>query len=172
MHLSHPHAAAAASPSAASCAADSTSPSPGSLVPAVRSSVRVSSEVHGFVLWMGSFVALAVWIAWATLPERLLTEWGITYYPDRWWSVALPGYFLLLALFVPLVYLGVNLAHTLPPDDLRTIRDGHTIAQQRKKEKARSENGSEGEAGRVSEIADIPLERLNELLYRKRWVTV
>lgn len=160
--------------------ADSSSPLPSSLIPAARSRVRVTSEVHGFVLWMGSFAGLAVWYAWAMLPERVLEGWGVTYYPDRSWSVVLPAYFLMFLLFLPLLYLCVNLAHTLPLDDLRTIRDGHTMAQQRRKKKEKEKRRQEEEESRLGsgaeeqeewnsgEIADIPLERINELLYRRQ----
>jgi phosphatidylinositol glycan class P protein len=42
-----------------------------------------SVEVYGFVGWIASFVAAAVFGLWAWLPESALHAMGVTYYPNK-----------------------------------------------------------------------------------------
>ncbi|CAG8795459.1 31460_t:CDS:2, partial [Gigaspora margarita] len=40
-------------------------------------------EYYGFVLYLLSFIAFAIYLLWAYLPKEVLESLGITYYPDR-----------------------------------------------------------------------------------------
>lgn len=87
--------------------------------------------------------------------------------------MALPAYLLLLLLFIPILYFALNLAHTLPLDDLRTVRDGHTRAHMQQKEHKRLAAAA-GEVEEfddrysIADICDVPLERINQVMYSMR----
>lgn len=157
---------------------------PPSIRPRAGGSSNSDSEVYGFVLWLSSFVLLALYLLWAFVPDAALHRLGWTYYPSRWWAVALPAYFLMAILFVPIVYFSWNLSATQPLDHRASIRDGWTRQQQRdrradqratdaaaaamderKHEHVRSVSDA---AYSIEEIADVPIERVNQILYAKR----
>ena len=51
---------------------------------------------------------------------------GITYYPSRYYAVALPAYALVVYTLVAIGYMGWNMMNTLDPEDLGTVYDyGH-----------------------------------------------
>lgn len=107
--------------------------------------------------------------------------------PSRWWSVSLPAYFLMLLLFVPIVYLCWNMYNTEPLDSMSCMVDGWTHQQQRdlRLQQAAADDDAEqqqhtetGDTAAVhsktsdeysiEEIVDIPLERINQLMYQRR----
>lgn len=68
--------------------------------------VPPETEYFGFALYVGSFVAVAVCLAWAYLPRWVLQRWlNIYYYPSRWWALAVPA-----ELAMGMVYIYVALA--------------------------------------------------------------
>ncbi|KAI5780294.1 PIG-P-domain-containing protein [Peziza echinospora] len=71
-----------------------------------RASPKVPTyEYYGFVLYLGSSACFLVYILWSYLPSSILHALGIHYYPNRWWSLALPSWLVML-----LVYIYVALA--------------------------------------------------------------
>ena len=52
---------------------------------------------------------------------------GITYYPSRYYAIALPAYMIVIILVINMSYIGINLLMTLEPDDMFTIRDNQAI---------------------------------------------
>ncbi len=79
--------------------------------------------MYSFVGWIASIFMYVCFIAWAFLPENILHSLGITYYPSRYYAVALPAYMIVLYLLTGLAYIGLNMMNTLDPDDMETIRD-------------------------------------------------
>lgn len=68
--------------------------------------VPPETEYFGFALYVGSFVAFAVCLAWAYLPRWVLQRWlSVYYYPSRWWALAVPA-----ELAVGMLYIYVALA--------------------------------------------------------------
>jgi len=114
-------------------------------------------EVYGFVGWMASWVGLFTYLGWTFLPDSVLHPLGITYYPDRYWAIAVPMFLLLSWLYSIIVYLAMNLIDTAPIDSFKTITDDH----------ANEITESEGlqEEGQIVAIADVPITVVNELLY-------
>ncbi|EZG43415.1 PIG-P protein [Gregarina niphandrodes] len=47
------------------------------------------TSVYGFVSWIVSFVLIVAYVVWEFVPDDLLYSWGITYYPWKYWGVAL-----------------------------------------------------------------------------------
>eukprot|EP00434_Breviolum_minutum_P021721 symbB.v1.2.019173.t2/scaffold1559.1/size111769/6 len=63
----------------------------------MEKSDRLSTEVYSFASYLASHLAFLVWLIWVFLPDEVLHSWGITYYPDKWWAVAVPVYLIPLA---------------------------------------------------------------------------
>jgi hypothetical protein len=173
-----------ASVEAASVAPAAPAPVIPSIRPRAGGTSNSDSEVHGFVLYLASFVLFALYLLWAFVPDAVLHQLGLTYYPDKWWSVALPAYFLMALLFVPIIYFSLNLSSTAALDDLSTIRDGWTRQQQRERRAQKAAAAAEREkhprlpsdalpsehdaAYSIEEIVDVPIERVNRILYTQR----
>ncbi|CAK7268521.1 hypothetical protein SEPCBS119000_003104 [Sporothrix epigloea] len=96
------------------------------LEPVPRAAPQVPTyEYYGFVLYLFSSLAFLIYLLWSYLPSPFLHALGIYYYPNRWWSLAIPSF-----LVMTLVYIYVALAAynteilTLPLDSIETIVDG------------------------------------------------
>jgi hypothetical protein len=71
---------------------------------------RPSKSILSFVAWTASIFVYLCFVAWALLPAKTLHAIGVTYYPSRYYAIALPAYVL-------------NLLSTNDPEELATIRD-------------------------------------------------
>ena len=109
-------------------------------VPPARTSKGLTAnktmEVYGFVLWISSAVVfgntneschsslsvLVLYLLWAFIPERTLWQLGITYYPDKYWALAGPGYLCMLVLYFFFMYVAVNLMITPPLSSTANIQ--------------------------------------------------
>ncbi len=100
-------------------------PTDDELEPVPRAAPQVPTyEYYGFVLYLFSSLAFLMYLLWSYLPSPFLHALGIYYYPNRWWSLAIPSF-----LVMTLVYIYVALASynteilTLPLDSIETIVD-------------------------------------------------
>ena len=81
-------------------------------------------EYYGFVLYLASTLTFLFYILWSYLPSRFLHALGITYYPDRWWSLAMPAWIVMLLIFIYIALLSYNVEHlTLPLPSLECMVD-------------------------------------------------
>ena len=85
-----------------------------------------ATEVYGFVVWISASLCLVLYLLWAYLPPSVLHSLQLTYYPDRYWAVAVPAYLSLLPLFLCASYVGYNLYRTTPLSDIGALEDGWT----------------------------------------------
>ncbi|MCJ1307143.1 hypothetical protein MMC25_000789 [Agyrium rufum] len=90
-----------------------------------RASPKVPTyEYYGFVLYLTSSLSFLMYLLWSYLPSPFLHQLGINYYPNRWWSLAIPAY-----LVMTLVYIYVALAAyntgtlTLPLTSIENLVD-------------------------------------------------
>ncbi|KAI7931210.1 PIG-P domain-containing protein [Pyricularia oryzae] len=71
------------------------------LEPVPRATPQVPTyEYYGFVLYVLSWVALLIYLLWAFLPSPVLHAVGIYYYPSRWWALAVPGFLVMLIVYI------------------------------------------------------------------------
>ena len=47
-------------------------------------------EVYGFLGWITSSVLYLVYVVWSCTPDAILHWHGITYYPNKYWAIAIP----------------------------------------------------------------------------------
>eukprot|EP00439_Symbiodinium_sp_Y106_P057692 s2181_g8.t1 len=87
---------------------------------------RLATEARSFASYLASHLAFLAWLLWVFTPDERLQSWGITYYPDRWWGVALPVYVIPLAIFVFLTYNALNMLSACPLDSVNMYRDAST----------------------------------------------
>lgn len=85
------------------------------------------TSVRAFVGWISTIIAYLVFLIWVFTPEALLHSYGITYYPSRYYAIALPSYAMVSFVTVIVVYISINMTATLDPDDINTVEDSQTI---------------------------------------------
>lgn len=107
--------------------------------------------VYGFALWLISYVFLMLYAVWACVSDEWLNLMGLTYWPQKYWAIAIPAYiFTGLLLFGFIIYPSINLIITPPLNDLRTVFDESTAGNKKKG---------------IAPITDIPLDKVCEKLY-------
>ncbi|KAK3393575.1 PIG-P-domain-containing protein [Podospora didyma] len=110
---------------------DASDDDPEQQPPLPRASPQVPTyEYYGFVLYLFSSLSFLIYLLWSYLPSPFLHALGIYYYPNRWWSLAIPSFLVML-----LVYIFVALATynteilTLPLGSVETmVDDAATVA--------------------------------------------
>jgi phosphatidylinositol glycan class P protein len=151
------------------------------LQPLPRASPKVPTyEYYGFVLYLFSSLSFLIYVLWSYLPSPFLHALGIYYYPNRWWSLAIPSF-----LVMSLVYTFVALAAynteilTLPMESVETIVDeagkiavvdgkGRIKGLERKKERARGA-GREAQAARAGRQGGAKILGNGHLNWREVW---
>lgn len=113
------------------------------------------AEVYGFVIWVSSFIIYFMYLGWAFIPEPILTSFQITYYPDKYWSIAFPCY--ILVLYLTFFFASIFYHHfkTKPLDSLYTIKDEYTLFDDKIYE-----------ADQVPPFSDMTIDQWNDLLLR------
>ncbi|KAI8370173.1 PIG-P-domain-containing protein [Choanephora cucurbitarum] len=78
-------------------------------------------EYYGFVMYLSSFVVFGIYILWAYLPDGVLDQLGITYYPSRYWALAIPIWLMTFVWFIFLSFMAINLMNTPSFDSIYCI---------------------------------------------------
>jgi phosphatidylinositol glycan class P protein len=83
-----------------------------------------TDEYYGFVLYLFSSLSFLIYLLWSYLPSPFLHALGIYYYPNRWWSLAIPSFLVMLLVYIYVALAGYNLEIlTLPLESVETIVD-------------------------------------------------
>ncbi|KAF3764565.1 PIG-P-domain-containing protein [Cryphonectria parasitica EP155] len=93
--------------------------------PVPRASPKVPTyEYYGFVLYLFSSCCFLMYLLWSYLPSPFLHALGVHYYPDRWWSLAVPSFLVVLLAYIYVALALYNTEYlTLPLHSLETIVD-------------------------------------------------
>ncbi|CAG8589437.1 5980_t:CDS:10 [Ambispora leptoticha] len=117
-------------------------------------------EYYGFVLYLASFIAFVIYLLWAYLPDEALISLGITYYPSRYWALALPVWTFVLILFIYIAFVSINFLNTAPLDSFNTVTDDHANVGQNLSQLSGITDDF------VPELHDIPIGIVNACLYQ------
>lgn len=131
----------------------------------VSTNITPQAEYKGFASYVISCIFLFIWICWSFLPDRILNNLGVYYYPNRWWALAIPSYVIVLMMYM---YIAIALYDieilTLPLNDNRNIVDDSGIIITQLKNFKSNEinnyliNSSSG-------VWDLPISIVNNVLY-------
>ena len=90
---------------------------------------RSSVEVYGFVLSITTIISFVLFVLWSFTPEDVLISLGVTYYPSKWWAIAVPSYVFMLFVFIFAFYVAYNMMNTNPLDSYHTITGNSLLSQ-------------------------------------------
>ncbi|KAF9584836.1 hypothetical protein BGW38_004990 [Lunasporangiospora selenospora] len=116
-------------------------------------------EYYGFVLYLVSGITYVMYLGWAYLPKEILDSMGITYYPSKYWSLALPIWLFVLVIYLYVAFFAFNLYNTEPLDSFLTITDEHANA-------FHTNSASTLTDDFVPDLMDIPIGMVNACLYQ------
>lgn len=112
-------------------------------------------SVYGYAMYIGSNLLLLLYLVWAFVPVEILDEkLGLSYWPSKYWVVALPIWILTaIAVFAFAIYPAINMILTPDIDDPRTITDEYCL-----KQRPSIPNG-------IPPVSDIPISEVCRKLY-------
>lgn len=71
-------------------------------------------EYYGFVLYLFSSLTFVVYLLWSYLPSPFLHALGIYYYPNRWWSLAVPAWIVVALVYIFVALGSFNVGYLTP----------------------------------------------------------
>ncbi|TGZ85168.1 PIG-P-domain-containing protein [Ascodesmis nigricans] len=81
-------------------------------------------EYYGFGLYVLSNFTAILYLIWAFCPAEVLGGMGVTYYPSRWWSLAIPAYLVVVVCYIYVALAAWNIGVLTPPlDSLECVVD-------------------------------------------------
>ncbi|KAI8367499.1 PIG-P-domain-containing protein [Radiomyces spectabilis] len=116
-------------------------------------------EYYGFVMYLASFVVLGIYLIWAYVSDDILHGLGITYYPNRYWALAVPIWLMTVVWMIFFSFMAINLMNTAAFDSYACITDEHAnVMQMQCPHAERPEDW-------MPELHDIPISLVSALLY-------
>ncbi|KAI9481493.1 MAG: PIG-P-domain-containing protein [Benjaminiella poitrasii] len=119
-------------------------------------------EYYGFVMYLSSFVAFVIYLIWSYVPDEILHRLGITYYPNRYWALAIPVWLMTFVWFIFFSFMAINLMNTAPFDSISCITDEHANLMS-----LDNELDVNQPSDWIPELQDIPISLVNKFLYQE-----
>ncbi|RUP48000.1 PIG-P-domain-containing protein [Jimgerdemannia flammicorona] len=134
----------------------------GILVPRMRE-WRESCLIVHYIVGIGyiaRFFGTGIYLLWAFLPDEILRSLGITYYPSRYWALAVPVWTFMLILFGFVTFIALSMMNTAPFDSFTAITDEHANIVSNLAHNAHISEDF------IPELQDIPIGVVNAVLYQ------
>ncbi|KAJ2890637.1 hypothetical protein IWW38_004027 [Coemansia aciculifera] len=138
--------------------------SPSSAADASMMAKTPTFEYYGFVVYMVSLAIFAVYLIWAYLPDSMLQAAGITYYPDRYWALALPAWWMSAMAALFLFNMAANMYNTPLLNSIDNITDSQSLLPS---EMDCADEFFCDEIGGIPPIGDLPISLVNVCLYQQ-----
>ncbi|CAL9091064.1 unnamed protein product [Musa textilis] len=116
------------------------------------------SEVYGFVGCITTVIAAVIFMVWAYTPEPWLHSLGITYYPSKYWAIAIPSFLIVTVVLAMVSYLGLNFMVTPLPTSFNIMFDEYS----RERSTVTSLGGEECP---IEPISDIGVDQINNIMF-------
>ncbi|KAJ1701786.1 hypothetical protein LUZ63_001565 [Rhynchospora breviuscula] len=117
------------------------------------------SEVYGFVGSITTVIATVIYFVWAYTPQPCLHSLGITYYPSKYWALAIPSFVIMSVFFMMVLYLGLNFLATPSSYSPNTIYDEYS-------REPTTFTLLEGMEKPIDPISDVGIDQINHLMFR------
>ncbi|PKA58866.1 Phosphatidylinositol N-acetylglucosaminyltransferase subunit P [Apostasia shenzhenica] len=105
-----------------------------------------------------------IYLMWAYIPEPWLHSLGITYYPSKYWALAVPTFAMVAVVLVIAFYIGLNFMITPHPTSFNTIVDEYSREPSK-------EVRAEGEEP-IEPISDVHIYHVNDLMFGQTSIQV
>uniref|UniRef100_A0A7S3LQX8 PIG-P domain-containing protein n=1 Tax=Aplanochytrium stocchinoi TaxID=215587 RepID=A0A7S3LQX8_9STRA len=90
----------------------------------------MGKDIYGFVLWLSGIGLWIGYFVWAFVPDEVLkSDLGVTWYPSKYWAVALPVHVCVSLLAASLIYTCYNMTTVADRNDLCTVQDPCSITK-------------------------------------------
>ncbi|KAI0659704.1 PIG-P, partial [Cubamyces menziesii] len=124
-------------------------------------------EFYGFVAWASTYLLFVLYLLWAFLPDEYILALGVSWYPNREWSLLIPAYGMTLVLLTYVAYFALALAGTPSFSDMSTITDSkaHLPDAARGAPGAFAPYLAHARPDAIPEMYDIPLGLVNRVAF-------
>ena len=92
----------------------------------------------------------------AYVPEEWLNSIGLSYLPQKYWFIAFPAYLVAAPFMVLTIYMSLNMRVVNDMNSISNIQDEYSIFHK---------IDSESDKAKMAPVGDIPISRINELIY-------
>lgn len=83
--------------------------------------------IYGFALYLGSYLSLAIYVVWAYIPQNWFHAIGLTYWPHKYWALAIPLLSFTAILLAYVTFIIINFVITLSLCSINTVTDKHAV---------------------------------------------
>jgi phosphatidylinositol glycan class P protein len=118
--------------------------------------------VYGFLLLVSSLSAFIIYVLVSYLPDWIFVDLiGWDYLPDKYWSIALPAYLIVITLMILPLYLSINMTKVNDLSSINSITDEFSLSKESQVQLTKT--GLEPNS--IDPVYDIPIGDICHFLY-------